>query len=76
MGGSDKDRQGRADENLRRTIRLTREMLALADEGDQDRLDASCGVLYGLMRDMAYRLRKTAEAECARHLEASEVEPT
>jgi hypothetical protein len=74
MDASDKDRQGRADENLRRTIRLTREMLALADEGDRDRLDASCGVLYGLLRDMAYRLRKTAEAECARHLEAGDGE--
>jgi len=76
MEGNEKERQERADENLRRTIRLTREMLALADEGDRDRLDASCGVLYGLLRDMAYRLRKTAEAECSRHLEAGDVEPT
>jgi hypothetical protein len=77
MDTGDKNRQERADENLRRTIRLTREMLALADEGDRDRLDASCGVIYGLMRDMAYRLRKTAEAECARHLEAAaDAEPT
>ena len=72
MDPTDKDRKRRADENLRRTIRLTREMLALADEGDRDRLDASCGVLYGLLRDMAYRLRKTAEAECDRHLELGE----
>ena len=59
--------KGRANENLRRTIRLTREMIALADEGDRDRLDDSCGILYGILRDMAYRLRKTAEQECERH---------
>jgi hypothetical protein len=54
-------------ENLRRVLHLSREMLALADEGDQDRLDASCGILYGILRDMAYRLRKLAEEECDRH---------
>ena len=60
----------RANENLRRLIRLTREMLALADEGDRDRLDDSCGILYGVLRDMAYRLRKTAEVECDKHRSA------
>jgi hypothetical protein len=59
-----------ANENLRRTIRLTRDMLALADEGDRDRLDDSCGILYGLLRDMAYRLRKTAEEECQKHIKS------
>ncbi|MDP7112049.1 MAG: hypothetical protein QGH45_08795 [Myxococcota bacterium] len=54
-------------ENLRRVIRLTREMLALADEGDQHRDDASCGILYGLLRDSAYRVRRVAEEECERH---------
>ena len=57
----------RANENLRRTIRLTHEMLALADEGDRDRTDASCGILYGILRDMAYRLRKLAQTECDQH---------
>jgi hypothetical protein len=59
-----------ANENLRRTIRLTRDMLALAYEGDRDRLDDSCGILYGLLRDMAYRLRKTAEEECQKHIQS------
>jgi hypothetical protein len=56
-----------ANENLRRTLRLTREMLALADEGDRDRLDDSCGIVFGILRDMAYRLRKVTESECERH---------
>ena len=59
--------QQQANENLRRVIRLTREMLALADEGDRDRLDDSCGILYGVLRDVAFRLRKTAEQECESH---------
>jgi hypothetical protein len=54
-------------ENLLKTIRLTREMLALADEGDRDRNDDSCGIVYGVLRDTAYRLRKLAEQECDRH---------
>ncbi len=55
------------DDNLRRVIRLTREMLALADEGDRDRVDDACGILYGVLRDAAYRVRKLAEDELQRH---------
>ena len=54
-------------ENLVKVSRLTREMLALADEGDRDRNDDSCGILYGILRDMAYRLRNLAEEECDKH---------
>ena len=56
--------------NLLRTVRLTREMLALADEGDRDRDDDSCGILYGILRDTAYRLRDLAERECSKHRES------
>ncbi len=54
-------------DNLRRTIQLTEQMLALAEDGDRDRDDPSCGILYGIMRDTAYRLRKIAEQECIKH---------
>lgn len=57
-------------DHLKKLISLTREMLALADEGDQDRDDASCGILYGILRDSAYRLRKLAQEECEKHREA------
>ena len=53
--------------NLERLVRLTREMLVLADEGDRDRDDAHCGIIYGILRDSAYRLRKLAEEEVLRH---------
>jgi hypothetical protein len=54
-------------ENLKRLLELTREMLALADEGDRDRVDDSCGILYGILRDSAYRLRSLTEEELHRH---------
>ncbi len=53
--------------NLRRLLDLTREMIALADEGDRDRKDDSCGILYGILRDTAYRLRTLTEDECTKH---------
>lgn len=56
--------------NLHRLLELTREMLALSDEGDRDRNDASCGILYGILRDTAYRLRKLAQEECRKHQQA------
>ncbi len=60
--------QKRANENIRRLLRLSREMMALADEGDRDRLDDSCGIIYGILRDMAYRLRQLAQDECDNHI--------
>jgi hypothetical protein len=57
-------------ENLRRLLQLTREMLALADEGDRDRQDTSCGILYGILRDAGYHLRKLTMAEREKHEKA------
>lgn len=61
-------------DNLRRLLHLTKEMMALADEGDRDRNDDSCGILYGILRDTAYRLRALAQEECDRHREAGKWE--
>ncbi len=54
-------------DNLDKLVALTREMIALADEGDRDRDDTSCGIIYGILRDSAYRLRKLAQQECEKH---------
>lgn len=61
-------------ENLQRVIRLTHEMLSLADEGDRDRSDPTCGILYGMLRDNAYSLRRIADEECERHRQAGKWE--
>jgi len=42
-------------------------MLRLADEGDAVREDPGCGVLYGVLRDSAYKLKRLAEAEQQAH---------
>jgi hypothetical protein len=42
-------------------------MLALADQGDRDRVDTGCGILFGKLRDTAYQLRQLAEAERKTH---------
>lgn len=55
------------DKNIKRTIRLIREMIQLADQGDADREDTGCGVLYGMLRDSAYKLLQLAEDEKGRH---------
>jgi len=43
-------------------------MMIIADEGDNDREDDGCGVLYGVVRDSAYKIRTLAEEEKARHI--------
>lgn len=55
------------DRNIKRTIHLTQEMIELADQGDADREDTGCGVLYGVLRDAAYKIRQLAEKEKGRH---------
>ncbi len=55
--------------NLRKTLSLVEEMIALADQGDADREDVGCGVLYGIIRDSAYKIKKIAEEEKRRHQE-------
>ena len=56
------------DESIRKTIELTNDMLELADEGDAVREDPGCGVLYGVVRDAAYKIRKLAETEKEAHI--------
>ena len=55
-------------ENIQKTLRLVEEMLRLADQGDADREDIGCGVLYGVLRDTAFKLQKLAEEERKAHI--------
>jgi hypothetical protein len=54
-------------ENLRRVLTLTQQMLELAEAGDEERVDTGCGVLYGTLRDSAFKLRRLALAERDAH---------
>ncbi len=55
-------------EILGRILRLTETMVELADLGDGTREDVGCGVLYGLLRDSAFKIRKVAELEKEDHI--------
>jgi hypothetical protein len=56
------------DRNIQSTLRLVDEMIKLANQGDIDREDTDCGILYGVMRDAAYKLKQLAEIEKAKHI--------
>ena len=42
-------------------------MIILADKGDLDSEDDGCRVLYGMIRDCAYKIRARAESEREAH---------
>jgi len=55
------------DERIRGTLALVDTMLDLADRGDAVREDNGCGVLYGVLRDSAFKIKKLAEDEKEAH---------
>jgi hypothetical protein len=55
-------------EMLRRTLALTEQMVEIANQGDEAREDVGCGVLYGLLRDSAFKIRKVTEEEIEAHV--------
>jgi hypothetical protein len=57
-----------ADRCLKKTLQLAERMLRLANNGDAVRDDPGCGVVYGVLRDSAYKLKQLVEAEQQAHL--------
>lgn len=56
------------DEHIRQTLKLVEEMLRLADAGDVYREDVGCGILYGVLRDSAFKIQKLAVVERDAHI--------
>ena len=56
------------DNNLKQAILLAERMIQLANEGDADREDTGCGILYGMLRDSGYKIKQIAEAEKIKHI--------
>lgn len=52
---------------IQKILELAEQMSRIADEGDEAREDAGCGVLFGVVRDSAYKIRKMAEEELEAH---------
>ncbi len=59
----------RCNHNIRKTLNLVDEMIRVADKGDIEREDSGCGILYGVLRDSAYKVKKLAEQEKEKHIE-------
>jgi hypothetical protein len=55
-------------ENIDRTIELSRQLIFCADLGDMEREDDRGGVFFGLVRDSAYKLINEAERERTRYM--------
>jgi len=56
------------DNHLRQVILLAERMIKLAHDGDDDREDTGCGILYGMLRDSGYKIKQLAEAEKRNHI--------
>ncbi|RLB77112.1 MAG: hypothetical protein DRH24_16775 [Deltaproteobacteria bacterium] len=54
--------------NIERTLQLTDEMIELAKTGDAEREDTGCGILYGVLLDSIYKLKRLAEKEKENHI--------
>ena len=54
-------------QNLQRVVQLCHQMLDLANCGDKFRKDGGCGIVFGLLRDSAYKIRSLAENELQAH---------
>ena len=59
----------KCDKNIEETFLLIQQMLHLADKGDKHREDTGCGIMYGMLRDSAYKIQQLAEKEKQAHVE-------
>lgn len=55
--------------DILRVMKLSRKLLFCADRGDLNRKDDSCGVLFGVVRDCAYKMTDLARKERQRHID-------
>lgn len=62
--------------NIQKTLELVEEMITLADKGDLEREDVGCGIMYGIMRDAAYKLKQIAEKEKLAHIQKGWWDPS
>ncbi|SMC95942.1 hypothetical protein SAMN02746065_11735 [Desulfocicer vacuolatum DSM 3385] len=58
----------KCDQNIQKTLDLAEKMILLAHQGDEEREDSSCGVLYGTLLDAGYKLKRLASREKQAHI--------
>jgi len=54
-------------EHIKESLDLVRSLIILADEGERDSSDDGCRLLYGVIRDCAYKIKNEAERERSVH---------
>jgi hypothetical protein len=54
-------------QNLLTVLEISDKLLFIADKGDIEREDDGCGVVYGIVRDTAYKIKTLAEKEIEKH---------
>lgn len=60
--------QALCNELIKQALEKARQLIILADEGEAHCLDDGCAVLYGVVRDCAYKIRAEAEREKQAHI--------
>ena len=53
--------------NLMQVLEYVNNLLNIADIGDTEREDDRCGVLYGIVKDSAYQIKKQVKKEIENH---------
>jgi len=59
-------------EHIKKALKISKELMVLADEGDACTEDDGCIVLFGVVRDCAYKIRGEAEREREAHKASGE----
>lgn len=54
-------------EHIKEALELARRLIIMADDGERDSKDDGCRLLYGVIRDSAYKIRYEAERERNAH---------
>lgn len=55
------------DSNIQRALEMSGKLASLAEEGEAESEDDGCRVLFGVVRDCAYKIRMRAEDERETH---------
>lgn len=58
----------KCDQNIKATLELVQRMIDLASREELEPDDIGCGIMYGMMLDAAYQLKKIAEIERENHI--------